>query len=254
MGSYPPDPNALNPPSLQLASDEVHVWCISLDLPQPYLERFFSLLSPDEISWAERFIFERDRNFYITGRGLLRTILSGYLGIEPSQVQICYGQYGKPVLEPIAVDKILQFNLSHSHSMAVYTFSWNRRVGIDVEYIHPIPDEDRLAEHFFTARESTFLRSLSGEQKWEPFYKIWTCKEAYLKAIGDGLRDSIKLVEISLSDRESSRLASIDGDQEQASDWRLETFQPATCYQAALAVEGHDWQLVFQQFTEHFVL
>ena len=165
--------------SLQLSSDDVHIWRASLEQPLEDVAKFFALLSPDEVVRAERFYFERDRSHFIVGRGLLRTFLGRYLEMEPARVEFSYGPYGKPALKSVFHGKALQFNLSHSNSVAVFIFSWNRLVGIDVEQVRSILDEDRFAEQLFSAREGRFIGSLSGEQKLDSFFKIWTCKEAF---------------------------------------------------------------------------
>jgi 4'-phosphopantetheinyl transferase len=239
---------------LQLADNEVHVWCTSFDLPRLKLEEAPSLLTMEEHARAARFYFEKDRNQYLVRRCVLRMLLGGYINMQPARVQIDYGVNGKPGVKPLNDGSTLQFNLSHSYSQAIYAFSWNRQVGIDLEKILPIPDAERLAEHYFSIQENEMLRTFSGNHKWDAFYKIWTAKEAYLKAQGDGLAHPLNQVEISLPDGVSACLSSIDGDLEQAAAWRLQSFLPAEGYQSCLAVEGHSWRLAFQNFEEHFTL
>ena len=100
-----------------LLANVVHVWCASLDWPSPNL---YKILSQDEQARADRFYFELDRNRFIVARGLLRTILSGYLGIESSQVQFCYGPYGKPALKSTLRVKEIHFSVSHSNNLVLY--------------------------------------------------------------------------------------------------------------------------------------
>jgi 4'-phosphopantetheinyl transferase len=238
--------------AFQLSANEVHIWCSSLERPLPIAEKFSLLLSPDEKARAERFYFERDRVHFIVGRGLLRTILGSYLGMDPAQIEFSYGLYGKPALQTNHTDNVLQFNLAHSKDLAVYAFCWNHQIGIDLEHVRPMPDEDNFAEQFFSARESALIASLSGEEKRNAFFKIWTCKEAFLKASGDGLTKPIDQAEISLH-AETARLLSLDTDHKQALDWNLEMFRPLADYQAALAIEGRDYQIVFRQVDDEFV-
>ncbi len=242
----------ISPPSIPLSSDEVHIWRASLEQPPEGVVKFSSLLSPDEELRARRFYFERDRNRFIVGRGLLRTILGNYLAMEPSLIEFSYGPYGKPALKTVFHDKTLQFNLSHSNSLAVFIFSWDRRVGIDIEFIHALSSEDRFAEQLFSPRESALISSLSGEEKLNAFFKLWTCKEAVFKASGDGLTKPIDQAEILLTEGESVQLVSIDGDPEQAASWHLETFSPAPGYRVSLAVEGYDERIAFQQLDDYF--
>jgi 4'-phosphopantetheinyl transferase len=225
-------------PFQPLTDSDIHIWCASLNISHEELSHHVSLLSLDEKARAERFYFEKDRDHFIVGRGLLRTIISYYLKVEPAQIIFFYEEYGKPALKSELRDKTFEFNLSHSKGLALYIFSWNRKVGIDVEYIHSMPDMDDFAERFFSPRESAFINSLSGQQKEIAFFKLWTCKEAFLKANGNGLTVPINEVEISLESEGSVTLEAIGEEKEQISHWQLEIFNPVQGYQAALAVEG----------------
>src|SRR5258706_3456595 len=236
--------------SQPLAGSDLHIWCASLNVSPEDLSHYLSLLSPDEKTRAQRFYFEIDRNHFIVGRGLLRTILGCYLNIEPARIEFVYGQYGKPALKPGLHDQVLEFNLSHSKDMALYIFSLNRKIGIDIEYIHSMPNMDKFAEEFFSLGENTFIDSLPENQKLDALFKIWTCKEAFLKANGFGLTVPINQVEISLESEQSTRLLSIGGDQEQAARWHLETFIPVTGYQASLAFEGHARQVILRRLND----
>jgi 4'-phosphopantetheinyl transferase len=233
-------------PSQPLADSDIHVWCASLNVSPQDLSYYRSILSKDEVGRAMRFVFEKDRSHYIAGRGLLRVILGSYLDLEPAQLEFAYGPHGKPALNLRLTDKVFEFNLSHSKDRAFYAFNWNRRVGVDIEYLIPMADMDDFAEQFFTPRESAWINALSGKQKEDAFFKTWTCKEAFLKANGSGLAVPINQVEISLEIEETVELISIGDDKEQIANWRLEMFNPFPGYQAALAVEGHAGQIVFQ--------
>lgn len=250
----PDDFLRLQSPSLRrLPGNEVHVLCAPLDLPLHHLKRLACTLSPDEQERADRFNFERDRNHYIVRRGLLRTILGSYLDLEPSRVLFSYGPHGKPALKTTFNDLIFQFSLSHSNGIALYAVSWDRRVGIDIEHIRQVPEAGLIIKRFFSTQENFMIDSLPEEQRLEAFFRLWTCKEAYLKATGEGLTSSLEQVEVSLFSSESSRLVSINGDHLDAFHWHLETFRPAPGFLASLAVEGHNWQMVFQQLKESFV-
>jgi 4'-phosphopantetheinyl transferase len=231
--------------SYHLSHGDVHIWSASLEQPAKYRERLFLLLSFDEKIRAERFYFEKDRNGYIVGRGLLRIILGRYLGAEPSRVEFTYGLHGKPSMKALPNGKFLEFNLSHSNNMAVYVFTWDQPVGIDIEYIHSMKGMDDFALQFFTPNECNLVHSLVGYKKQETFFRIWTCKEAFLKANGIGLTVPINQVEVSLTTEGTGKLTSIGGDRERAARWRMETFMPTPGYQASLAVEGDYEQALY---------
>lgn len=238
--------------AFNLAGDEAQVWIASLEKPPDALDRFSLLLSQDERDRAGRFYFERDRRRYTVGRGLLRMLLGAYLAMKPDRVAFRYGAHGKPALDGPYQDRTLQFNLSHSDDLAVFIFCRDRQVGIDVEYIRPMPDEADFAERFFSPAESAWISSLTGEQRRIAFFKLWTCKEAYLKASGAGLAVSLNQVVFSFSDAGSARMLSIHGNKQQAAHWRTELFDPAAGYQAACALEGKPGPLVFRKSDDYF--
>lgn len=233
-------------PFQPLTDSDIHIWCASLSASPEDLSHYTSLLSHDELERAKRFYFERDRNHFIVARGLLRTLLGSYLDLEPSQIEFVYGQYGKPALKTGLHEKALAFNLSHSKDLAIYAFGLNRKIGIDLEHVRPMPDMDDFARQFFSYKESEFLNALAGKQIEETFFKIWTCKEAFLKANGSGLTVPINQVETSLEAGGTITLTSVGEDEEHVGDWHLEVFSPVTGYQAALATEGYNAQVVFR--------
>lgn len=243
LWSYPP-------PDLALLSNEVHIWRASLDQPAWRIQELAQTLSADEYKRAERFYFEQHRQRFIAGRGILRTILSCYLGIEPSKLQFCYGNRGKPALAAIDTDRTLHFNLSHSEGLAMYAITRDREIGIDLEYIRSVPDAEQIAARFFSCRENAVFRALPPGQKQAAFFNCWTRKEAYIKAIGDGLAFSLDQFDVSLSPGEPARLLGIKGSSTAAAQWSLQELTPAPGYVAALAVEGHGWRLMCWQWPE----
>lgn len=231
------------PRKLMLPSSDVHVWYVSLDQLTAQLEQLLKTLSVDERIRAERFHFEQDRKRFIIGRGILRTILGNYLNTNPSELQFCYGLRGKPALAEICGESTLRFNLSHSQGLALYAITRNRQLGIDIEYLRPIPQAEQIAKNYFSAREKAVFFALPQEQKQVAFFNCWTRKEAYLKAIGDGLAFPLNQLDVSLSPGEPAQLYSIKGDRSAATHWSLYELKLVSNYVAALAVEGHDWHL-----------
>jgi 4'-phosphopantetheinyl transferase len=205
-------------------------------------------LSYDEMVRAEHFRFERDRRRFIVGRGVLREILGCYLGFDPQQVRFRYDSRGKPYLVE-RLDKYgLRFNLAHSHKLALYAFTCGREIGVDLEYIRPMPDAEQIAARFFSTFEYTALRMLPENRKMEAFFNCWTRKEAYIKAIGDGPARHLDQFEVSLILGEPAQLLSVEGDPEEAARWSLKALAPGTGYVAAVAVEGHNWRLTCWQW------
>jgi 4'-phosphopantetheinyl transferase len=197
----------------------------------------------DERMRAERFQFEQDRQRFIIGRGLLRTILSYYLGIEPGRLQFCYGMYGKPALAEMAGTSTLRFSLAHAHGLALYAVTCVREVGMDLEHIRPIAETEQIVDRYFSDREKAAFRALAADKKQEAFFTYWTCKEAYLKASGEGLTRPLNQIDVSLIPGEPARLLSVNGDVNEASRWTFQELRPAPDFVAALVVEGQGWGL-----------
>jgi 4'-phosphopantetheinyl transferase len=231
------------PQDLTLLSHEIHLWRANLDLPREGVQDLAKVLSADEKARAERFYFEQHRNRFIVGRGTLRTILGRYLGIEPQQLQFEYSPRGKPKLAESYGGEKIQFNVSHSQELALYGFTRDRAIGVDLEYLRPLDDADKIAQRFFSAQESAIINALPDKEKLMAFFRGWTAKEAYLKATGDGLAGSLNRIEVSLLPNEPVRLYSIDGDSQAAAQWSLYSFLPSAEYVATIAIKGHHWTL-----------
>ena len=238
------------PQTLILGNDQVHVWRAPLDLPTSRVQHLRRTLATAEMRRADRYHFEKDRQHLIVARGLLRAILSRYVGIEPDQLCFCYGPQGKPQLAGETDKKALCFNVSHSHELVLYTFARGREIGIDLEYMRPDTADVEIAERFFSPREIAALRALPADAQREAFFACWTRKEAYLKARGDGLALDLDQFDVSLVPGEPAALLSTDGDPQEASHWSLQELNPGPGYAAALAVEGQDWQLKCWQWKD----
>ncbi len=236
-------------PYCTLLSNEVHVWRMPLEQSVGCVHQLLQSLSADEQTRAARFHFERDRRRFIVARGTLRIILSSYLSLEPSHPQFGYGSHGKPYLATPDYCAI-RFNLAHSHELALYAFSHEREVGVDIEYIRPMPDLEQVAERFFSVSESAALQALPPDQQLAAFFNCWTRKEAYIKAIGDGLTQPLDQFQVSLAPEDPPQLLKVERDSNEVARWRMEALKPAPGYVAALAVEGFDWSLKYWELAQ----
>jgi 4'-phosphopantetheinyl transferase len=235
--------------ALMLSSRDVHVWRTSLELSAWHVQRLRQTLTADEISRAERFYFERDRRHFVVARGVLRMILSRYLGLDARQLGFAYSSYGKPALATAPARDWLRFNLSHSHELALYAITYGREVGIDIEYIHDRIASEEIAAHYFSPHELMGFRALPVSQRRDAFFACWTRKEAYIKARGEGLSLPLDQFDVSLAPGEPAALLRTLGDAHEAARWSLRALSPGVGYAAALVVEGHDWQMTCWQWT-----
>lgn len=237
---------SLPPDNWKLKNNDVHIWCVSLEQSTAKIQQLAQTLSEDERIRGNKFYFERDRNRFIVGRGLLRIILGRYTNLEPHHLKFSYSSRGKPALSCNS----LQFNLSHSQGLVLYAITRDRQIGIDLEQIRPVSDIEQLSKSCFSARESDLICSLPCQEQQNAFFQIWTAKEAYLKATGEGLAQ-LRQVEVCLCPGEPLKLLNIPTDSHASTtSWSLQTLTPATDYVAALAVEGNDWHLSCWQWSQ----
>jgi 4'-phosphopantetheinyl transferase len=232
----------LPPDQRQLTDQNVHIWTASLKKPAEHISSLEQMLSPDEQARAQHFKFETDRNRFITGRGLLRTILSSYVQVDPAQLRFTYSKRGKPTLEYGPGHEPLHFNVAHSKNLILIAVTKACAVGVDVEWIHPMNDAEDIAARFFSPREAAKLMALTNEQRIPAFFNLWTRKEAWLKATGDGLSEMLKEVEASFLPDEPARVLAISGNTEAAKRWTLLGLTPASEFTAAIAAEARDLQ------------
>jgi 4'-phosphopantetheinyl transferase len=217
-----------------LSGHEVHVWKSCGTIQENLLQSLRRLLYEDEVQRAERFRFQDDRNRFIVSRGILRTLLAGYLECDASCLHFHYSDRGKPQL-PSAPD--LHFNVAHSGEVIVWAFARNRRVGIDVEEIRTDFSTQEIAERFFSKIERQTLRSLPTSQRHQAFFQCWTRKEAFVKATGDGLSLPLDQFDVSLAPGQPAQLLQTRPEPKETGRWLMRDLDIHPGYSAALVVE-----------------
>jgi len=174
-------------------------------------------------------------------------ILGSYLGVPPREVRVQYQPNGKPEIHSFTEPARLRFNLTHSGDLALLALTLDQEIGIDVEQVRPFPealqgglsgkrDLPAIARRFFSRQEQDWLFAQPAEERDEAFFKIWTLKEAYLKAHGMGL--TLPLDQFSVVPHLAGK--------EQLSFW---TFQPEDEFLAALVLFGPEKEIVGYSFT-----
>lgn len=229
-------------------SSQIQVWRAYLDSPEIQSEMLAHALSADEVERAMRFHFEKDRRRYIAARGALRQILGHYLGMEPREIRFVYSPYGKPALAPAMNSDDLRFNLSHAGGMALFAFSKGRDIGIDIERIRDDVAVGQIATAFFSAEENNSLASAPEYLRRELFFRYWTRKEAFLKAIGEGLSFPPERVDVSSFSGKNWSAARFQGEAAGRPRWFGKDLSSWPGYSAAVAVEGNDCELVMKTY------
>ena len=230
----------------------VDVLAARLDVGIEALERLRATLAPAELRRADRFHFPHDRDRFIAGRGLLRTVLARSLGVNARSVQFAYGPHGKPELAGSFSDCGLRFNLAHCESLALLAITHRAKIGVDLERIRILPDMGELVSRFFSPRESTVFQILPPAQQPQAFFNLWTRKEAWLKATGEGISQYLSQVEVTFSPGEMAQLVSLPEHIAPKGQWSLCDLRPMEEFAAAIAVEGeivalHCWHWDFAE-------
>jgi 4'-phosphopantetheinyl transferase len=228
---------------LALPDNEVHLWQIDLAAVAPAEKRWQKTLSTDEQARAARFHFERDRQHFTATRALLRTLLAGYVGAQPADLVFRYSEKEKPSLDPQASHDPVEFNVSHSGTAALLAFARGRALGVDIEIIREDFDPAALAHRFFSKHEQSQLAALDPSEKYSGFFRCWTRKEAYIKAVGTGLSLPLDQFDVSLRPGDKQALLATRPEASDAAEWSLGEVPVVDGYIGALCVRGHGWQL-----------
>jgi 4'-phosphopantetheinyl transferase len=208
----------------------IHVWTIPLDETPQTVASLLDVLSGEERVRAARFRTTQLRVRFVVAHGALRTILSGYLGIEPNAVRFGATEEGKPYV----AEGGLTFNLSHSDGLALCAITVAGQIGVDVERLRPIDDADAIVHRYFAPGEVRQYQATRVPDRTAAFFSTWTRKEAYVKAVGSGLSCNLMAFEVEVSPSAvCPRLTVLDA----ASDWSLRSFTPRPQYIAAVALD-----------------
>lgn len=223
-------------PGMPPSRGTAHVFAFELQTDAERMEALYQTLSRMEVERANRFHFARDRNRFITGHGVLRQILAGYLGVNPAAVEFETGHRGKPSLSKRCNWLGLHFNLAHSRELGLMAVTLDGPLGVDVEEVRDIPEAAELVARFFSAREQLEFQRLSADAKPLAFFNLWTRKEAWLKATGEGISELLHLVEVSFLPGAPVELMKVPARFSGMGQWRLEALEPCGGFVGALAL------------------
>ena len=206
-------------------------------LGQDDLDAAIALLSAEERTRHDRFYFARDRRDYAVAHALLRTSLARAAGRPAAAWRFDAEPRGKPTLpadDPARHS--LSFNLSHTHGLVTCAIAAGADLGVDVERIERGIDADGIAGRYFAPTEIGWLRAAPAEARARRFITLWTLKEAYLKATGEGISESLTKMAFEVSD--NGRITFTPPSGIEPRPWQFATFTPAPGYLLSVAVDA----------------
>jgi len=226
---------------MTIIGNEIHIYRSSLETTSDKIKDYESFLSADELYKANRYKFEKDRFHYITGRALLRNILSRYLNQFPGEIVFSYSDKGKPFIK----DTEVKFNLAHSGGRAVYAVANNMDIGIDIEFMRELPDALQIAKRFFSEKEVVEFSEIREDDIRTAFFNCWTRKEAFIKAVGEGLSYPLKDFSVTLKPGDKPEILWIKDKAEEVKYWSLINIDTDENYISSLAVKAENVKVVY---------
>lgn len=202
--------------------------------------------SNEELSSLRTIKHNQTFNQKIVGRFLLKFLLIHRYRIKPEQIIFEYSENGKPSL---ANQPFLHFNSSHSNELVLIGISQNCIIGIDIEWIQKLSDEDKIAKSFFSSSEYSTYKSLRPYCPYI-FYHFWTAKESFIKALGRGLWEEKLIPEIIINDNQFS----FQSKPEILNDWYLRFLDVHQEYIACLVANQPDIEIVIEYIKHDYVL
>ncbi len=216
----------------------VDLWHVSAeDIGDVRLNECLRLLAPAEAARARRYVFERHRRQSIVAWGMLRKLLSKYAAVAPQSLVFGRNAYGKPHLAEPA-DSPIQFNMSHTDGMILYAVTRDRPIGVDVEDTQRRGGGIELARRFFAQAEVAALEALPPQAQHDAFFRFWTLKEAYIKALGSGLSIPLQSFAFSLSEGRPPTVALTKPDDGSPNAWQFAELRLGDRHRAAVAIRS----------------
>ncbi|AGX42686.1 4'-phosphopantetheinyl transferase family protein [Clostridium saccharobutylicum] len=209
---------------IQLQEQENHVWIICWKDIAYWINSNKNVLNEKELKKAEKFYFLQDKMRYMTGRILTKNLSAHYLLLENKGIHIKYNSHGKPLI--VSDKKKIYYNISHSGDYVLLAFTYDGEIGIDVEEEKWIHEYKELSREFHKEEYEHIYKT----NDIHIFYKFWTAKEAYVKAVGQGLQ--IKLNSFCIRDD------GIYKDDSKLDCYNIFIFRVAYLYTAALVVSN----------------
>jgi 4'-phosphopantetheinyl transferase len=222
--------------SFHATRTEVHVWVVPIMGDDLQNRMLLAPLSDDEKAKAGRFVFGKDQRRFVTAHGALRLILAEYTGVDPSELSFAQGENGKPYLRPAPGGGDVFFNLSHSGDYTLIAVTKCLRVGVDIEGIRSSIEYLEMSRKFFSPSECAWLDRQPMSEQVAAFFRLWVVKEAFLKATGVGLSDSLSEIAVTFTSNGNASVRH-PGNNTPGTRWLAEEMNLVPGYASALVVE-----------------
>ena len=210
----------------------VYVWEGRLDVDATIEGAARALLSPREKARADRFVYARHRRRYTVAQAHLRRTLGELRGMHPARVPFRYGEHGKPFLTGGPA-----FNQSHSSERVMIGVTADGRLGIDIEKIRTVRLMAEIARKNLASDEAALFRRTPDRDRERMFFRIWTCKEAFLKALGVGLTEPLRSFSVDPSPGRRNALVRADDHGEAPAHWHVANIPCSHGAEAAIAID-----------------
>ena len=201
-------------------------------------QRLFGYLATEEILRAARYHRETDRVRFIAGRGMLKVLLAQYLHVRPDEIGFKSNRWGKPYIPSGRYPSAPMFNYSHSHGLALCALTRERMVGVDIERVRPSVDYADIAARFFSAQEFEAIAAQPEPMRQRAFLSCWTQKEAFVKALGQGLSIPLDRFSVSVGSQVATSVTYEGWGFPETTRWSLRELNLGADYVGAIALEG----------------
>lgn len=225
---------------IDLTEDKAHVFLLNLDELNQH--DFQQCLTKDESDRANKLKVVEKRKQFIVSRGILRKLLSNFLDIN--EIVISYGPHKKPYIEHQFNNNSVIFNISHSANYVLIAITLNNEMGIDIEKINPDIDFKSLSKRFFSTKEKNELIDCDFSKQLETFYRVWTRKEAFIKATGKGISFGLDNFSVALEKSIKSKVE-LAADIKKSKQWFCYDLMEVDNYALSLASDKNDLELIF---------
>jgi len=180
----PSEPEGVSSPNQDLSVDSIDVWYVSYSaLDQNYMI-LSTLVSPEEKQKAAGFKKPDDTRRYTLRQGIVRVILGQYIQKDPAKIQIVRKESGKPDLRLDGRYSDVRFSLSHTDEMVCLGITLSCEIGLDIVKTNSCIPFPEIEHYLFTVGERRWIEQTLPEQRSLQFFRIWSLKEALLKATG----------------------------------------------------------------------